>query len=517
MNQDEPITASGLPLPDAFLSRMEHLLGEDFAAFCSSYARVLTPSLRINRLRCDRTKARELVSFIGTEVAWQPAGFYYGETAMSGEIRPGKHPLHEAGLYYIQEASAMLPASLCPPVPGERVLDLCAAPGGKATQLADALNGEGVLIANEIHRGRAAILSQNLERMGVRNAIVTSVSPDELAEHFPHYFHKIVVDAPCSGEGMFRREEDAVRMWSLENVALCAERQAGILDAAAEMLCPGGYLVYSTCTFAPEENEGAVMAFLRRHPDFAVIPSVEPAVVEARDAGLLERGHPEWVDDFEEYTKEICESVKNTYRVLPHRANGEGHFAALLQKKDVQGDGSSPSFTGQSTKKRKAKKQPSGNRYAMPEEAAVALFAAFAQDVFGEMPSWFEQTVPCLFGDRLYLVPRALGVESTTDARAVLEGLTVLRAGVCVGTVIGLDRGRGRLEPDHALAMLAPGQPRGIFHVSYDEAVAYLRGEMISAPGIRGWHIVSFCGQPLGWGKASDGVMKNHYPKGLRK
>ena len=189
----------------------------------------------------------------------------------------------------------MLPGSLCPPPPGARVLDLCAAPGGKASQLADSLGGEGVLVANEIHRGRAGILSQNMERMGVRNVVVTSAAPDELAGRFPGFFDCIVVDAPCSGEGMFRREADAVTMWSPENVAMCAERQAGILEAAAVMLAPGGYLTYSTCTFAPDEDEGTVMAFLARHPEFTVVASEEPRIVEARTTGLLDGGHPEWV------------------------------------------------------------------------------------------------------------------------------------------------------------------------------------------------------------------------------
>ncbi len=516
MEDKQTVIASGHPLPDAFLRRMEEMLGEDLPAFCASYGRAFSPSLRVSQLRCEQGEARDAIPFLGEEVAWQGAGFYYGGAAAAGEVRPGKHPLHEAGVYYIQEASAMLPGSLCPPAPGERVLDLCAAPGGKATQLAAALEGEGLLVANEIHRGRAAILSQNMERMGVTNAVVVSASPDELVPRFGGFFDKIVVDAPCSGEGMFRREEDAVRMWSPENVALCAERQAGILDAAAEMLAPGGHMVYSTCTFAPEENEGAVMGFLARHPDFEVVPSAEPRVVAARAAGLLDGGHPEWVKDAEAYEGAIREAVRDTYRVLPHHAAGEGHYAALLHRRgeafDMSAGPSGPTRGG----RKKGKKPLSGKENARLEETAYRLFADFAREVWGGLPTFAEGAVPCLFGERLYLVPRGLGAESAAEVRANFDGLSVLRAGVCVGNVVGLDRGRGRLEPDHALAMAASTEAAGGFDVPYDEAVAYLRGETLPAPDVRGWRVITYRGFPLGWGKASDGVMKNHYPKGLR-
>ncbi len=515
MEEIKQIIASGHPLPDAFLARMAAMLGEEFPAFLASYEREVTPSLRMNPLKCAPDEAAATIPFLGERVAWQAAGFYYGEAARSGEIRPGKHPLHEGGLYYIQEASAMLPASLCPPKPGDRVLDLCAAPGGKASQLAGALMGRGLLVANEIHPGRAAILSQNMERMGVKNALVTNASPDELALRFQNCFDKIVVDAPCSGEGMFRREADAVTMWSPENVALCAERQAGILDAAASMVAPGGYLTYSTCTFAPAENEGAVMEFLLRHPDFTVIPSVEPDVVAAREAGLLTGGHPEWVEDFEAYPAAIREAVRSTYRVLPHRAGGEGHFAALLRRRGDAERVAPACRAATAAKKSKGVKPCKGKENIGGEALAVALFSAFCQEVFGrDLP--LPEAVPCCFGDRLYLVPAALG-STAAEVRKTLQGLHILRAGLCVGTVIVLNGGRARFEPDHALAM-ATVEKAGTFPVaSCDEAAAYLRGETLPAPDTRGWRIITYRGITLGWGKASDGVMKNHYPKGLRK
>ena len=498
----------GLTLPRGFAERMRSMLGDDFPAFCDSYAKDIHPSLRVNTLKLTPEGLREIASFVGSEIPWQRNGFYY---AADGETRPGKHPLHEAGAYYIQEASAMLPASLRPPKAGERVLDLCAAPGGKATQLAAALCGEGLLIANEIHPTRAGILSQNIERMGVKNAVVTNASPAELAMKFPAFFDEIVVDAPCSGEGMFRKEADAVTMWSPENVSLCASRQAEILDEAAKMLRAGGYLVYSTCTFAPAENEGAVLDFLTRHPEFEVIPSDQPAVAESRAKGLLDGGHPEWVDGYGQYPAELLEQVRSTYRVFPHHCDGEGHFAALLRK---CGEGEALPLTRTESKKKGKKPEKSSGGKGKPssETVAVSLFEDFCREVMGGVPAWVGDTVPCLFGDKLYLIPKALCGDS--DPAEALKGLRVLRAGLCVGTIAGLDRGRGRFEPDHALALCA-GLPIRSFPVDYDTAAAYLRGETIPC-ALRGWYTMTYEGLPLGWGKASDGVMKNHYPKGLR-
>ena len=498
----------GLTLPRGFAERMRRMLGADFPAFCDSYAKDIHPSLRVNTLKLTPEGLREIAPFVGSEIPWQRNGFYY---AADGETRPGKHPLHEAGAYYIQEASAMLPASLCPPATGERVLDLCAAPGGKATQLAAALCGEGLLVANEIHPTRAGILSQNMERMGVRNAVVTNATPAELAKKLPALFDKIVVDAPCSGEGMFRKEADAVTMWSPENVSLCASRQSEILDEAAKMLRTGGYLVYSTCTFAPAENEGAVMDFLTRHPEFEVIPSDQPAVAESRNRGLLDGGHPEWADGYGQYPAELLEQVRSTYRVFPHHCDGEGHFAALLRKCG-EGEALPLNRTESKKKGKKPEKSSGGKGKPSSETVAVSLFEDFCREVMGGVPAWVGDTVPCLFGDKLYLIPKALCGDS--DPAEALKGLRVLRAGLCVGTIAGLDRGRGRFEPDHALALCA-GLPIRSFPVDYDTACAYLRGETIPC-ALRGWYTVTYEGLPLGWGKASDGVMKNHYPKGLR-
>jgi NOL1/NOP2/fmu family ribosome biogenesis protein len=314
---------------------------------------------------------------------------------------------------------------------------------------------------------------------------------------------------------MFRKEADAVAMWSPDNVALCAARQAEILDEAAGMLRPGGHLTYSTCTFAPAENEGAVLAFLTRHPEFEVIPSEAPAVAAARREGLLDGGHPEWVEGWEQYPAALCESVRHAYRVFPHHCDGEGHFAVLLRKR-AEGDPSAPTRESTKKKSKKGEKSQGGKGKTSTEETALRLFADFAGEILGGVPDRVNDAVPCLFGDKLYLVPKALCGE--LPPKEALQGLKVLRAGLCVGTIAGLDRGRGRFEPDHALAMAAvsPNAPEArCFEVDEEGALAYLRGEVLPAT-VKGWHVVTHRGLPLGWGKASDGVMKNHYPKGLR-
>mgnify|MGYP003295161035 CR=1 FL=1 len=269
-------------LPEAFTQRMQEMLGEEYPAFLQSYEEEKKQSLRINPLKGSEQALKEKVDFLGEQVLWAKGGFYYDE-----EKRPGKHPYHDAGVYYIQEPSAMAPVELLDVKSGDRVLDLCAAPGGKSTQIAAKLQRQGFLLCNEIHPARAKILSENVERMGIVNACVTNETPAHLAEVFPEYFDKILVDAPCSGEGMFRKNEAACEEWSPENVQLCAERQDEILDCAAQMLRPGGRLVYSTCTFAPAENEGSVSRFLQRNPDFSI--------KEAKKTEGMSDGRADWV------------------------------------------------------------------------------------------------------------------------------------------------------------------------------------------------------------------------------
>ncbi len=283
MNADMPA------LPEAFLARMRAALGEEaFAAFLQSYARPVCRGIRVNTLKISREEFEKISPFVLLPVPWEENGFY-----LSAD-KAGRHPYHFAGLYYSQEPSAMSVVPALGVQPGERVLDLCAAPGGKSTQIAAALKGEGILVCNEVVPARARILVQNLERLGVKNAVALNADPRRLAPLFCGYFDKILVDAPCSGEGMFRKNErEALENWSEENVRLCAARQRVILGFAAEMLRPGGRIVYSTCTFAPAEDEEQAAAFVREHPDFRLI-------------GMR--------------------------KLLPHETEGEGHFYAVFER-----------------------------------------------------------------------------------------------------------------------------------------------------------------------------------------
>ena len=283
-------------LPEAFLERIQRQLGEEYEAFLQSLERPRAVALRFNPLKGKKPD----LPFVGESVPWENQGYYYDP-----DSRPGLHVYHEAGVYYLQEASAMSAVALLDPEPHERVCDLCAAPGGKTTQIAGRMQGEGFLLCNEYSPKRAKILSRNIERLGVANALVTNETVENLAERLEGFFDRVLVDAPCSGEGMFRKEEAAVTDWSQETVEMCARRQADILDSAAKLLKSGGRLVYSTCTFAPEENELAVEAFLERHPEFTVEKVAAPWFTPAGEG---------------------------MFRLWPHKLLGEGHFAAVLRK-----------------------------------------------------------------------------------------------------------------------------------------------------------------------------------------
>lgn len=454
-------------LPEAFINRMQKMLKEEYPDFLQSYNETGNQALRLNPLKGDSGRFLDVAPFHLTPVPFAENGYYYEE-----EDRPGKHPFHEAGVYYIQEASAMAPVSLLDVKPGEKVLDLCAAPGGKSAQIGAAMNGEGILVCNEIHPARAGILSENIERMGITNAVVVNHSPDFLAERFPAYFDRILVDAPCSGEGMFRKNEESRGEWSPENVAMCAKRQDEILDCAAQMLSAGGRLVYSTCTFAPEENEGSVSRFLKRHPEFSVIP--------VKIGGGIERGRPEWVED-------AADGAGYSLRLWPHKLKGEGHFAAALQK---EGTLSSGERAGRH-----------GFLQGIPEKE-YKEFTEFQKGLLRKE----RNGVPLRFGDQLYLAP-----EKTPS----LDGLRVLRPGLHLGTLR-----KNRFEPAHALALsLKPEEVSRTEAVTLEGGLArkYLRGETFETKVENGFCLIAVEGYSLGWGKAVNGVMKNHYPKGLRK
>ncbi len=428
-------------LPEAFLVRMQNQLGEEYGDFLKSLERPRAVALRFNPLKGERPE----LPFVGQGVPWERSGFYYDP-----ESRPGLHVFHEAGVYYLQEASAMAPVALLSPQPGEKVCDLCAAPGGKTTQIAGRMGGEGFLLCNEINPKRAVILSRNIERMGAANALVTGEHPENLAKRFACFFDRVLVDAPCSGEGMFRKEEAAVTDWSQATVEMCARRQAEILHSAAKMLRPGGRLVYSTCTFAPEEDEMAVAAFLEAHPEF------EAETVE---------------------TPWFVPGENGSHRMWPHKLLGEGHFAAVLRKKAGE-DGDAVI--------------PAGEK--LPKQ-----WVDFAKEQGIVLPGG---KAVC-FGSSLYWAP----AEMPDIAR-----MKVLRPGLELGTVK-----KDRFEPAHALALwLKTCKTVQDYAPDGQEIKAYLHGDVVPSEK-KGWCLVTAGGYSIGWGKGDGRVLKNHYPKGLRR
>lgn len=401
----------------------------------------------------------------------------------------------------------MAPAALLSVKPGDRVLDLCAAPGGKSTMLGARLSGEGLLVSNDRSVSRARGLLRNLERFGIGNCLVTAEEPKRLADCFSNFFDKILVDAPCSGEGMFRKDPGARQEWSPEAAALCAARQKTILEAGLQMLKPGGRLVYSTCTFAPEEDEGSVADLLETHPG----TKVEHRVVKGfADLG---RGRPEWVEE-----GPGREGLEYTYRVWPHQVKGEGHYLAALKK---AGEGSAsvgrPGWPGpgagplEGRRPPRAQAERAGGKGASAGKKAERqeigqLFTAFCQETLSTRP-WEQQPGRYLtFGGQLYYVPSAM---------PEMDGLKVLRPGLHLGTFK-----KNRFEPAHALALyLRPEHVKRQADLPClsQEAERYLRGEALMVGGAEdGWTLVTVDGYSLGWGKAAKGVLKNHYPKGLR-
>lgn len=473
-------------LPERFTERMQQMLGTEFPQFLQSYDKEAYHTLRVNTLKGDREAFQQKARFSLAPVAWEPNGFYYDK-----DDRPGRHPYHDAGVYYIQEASAMAPVVYLAPRPGERILDLCAAPGGKSTQIAAAMQGQGLLVCNEIHPARAKILSENVERMGIRNALVTNETPGRLAQAFPEYFQRILVDAPCSGEGMFRKNEEACGEWSVENVQLCADRQDEILDCAATMLAPGGRLVYSTCTFAPQEDEGTIARFIERHPEFTIVP--------AEQFPGMASGVPKWGGQHP--------GLEHTIRLWPHRLKGEGHFVAVLRK-----DGWNVEDMEACRAENACKEREMSNAESRQQNSRIPLEKGIREKDCPEYLA-FRQENLCTtlegilvrFGDQLYLAPEQF---------PSLNKLRVLRPGLHLGTIK-----KNRFEPAHALALAL--KPHEVKHTldrkaDSDEIVQYLKGQTLTAEGEKGWYLITVDGYSLGWGKQSGGIMKNHYPKGLR-
>lgn len=475
-------------LPQLFQERMQHYLGREYEPFRQSYDAERTQGLRFNSLKGNTVEAagRYRQRFGLEQIPWCPEGYYY-----AAQTRPGKLALHEAGVYYIQEPSAMAVAELLDAQPGENILDLCASPGGKTSHIASCMAGEGFLLSNEIHPARARVLSQNVERMGIGNAVVSNEDAGTLSRCFPNYFDRILVDAPCSGEGMFRKDPLARTQWSLDHVKLCAARQEEILDHAAAMLKPGGRLVYSTCTFSPEENEMVIRKFMADHPEFSPAENV--------DLPGWSGGRREWAEPGQ------CKPGRfpGAFRLWPHLSQGEGHFAAVMVKQAVSLQ-SAASYRG-----------PVQRPMYVKDRGVLGLLRDFCHEHL-EHGQWLSgKRNLVLFGEQLYLTPEGM---------CGLERLKVARPGLHLGTIK-----KNRFEPSHGLAMyLNMNQVRRWIDLPLEsnELAAYLRGESLrlgaqycheNLPDDKGWVLVLVQGYSIGWGKLAGGVVKNHYPKGLRR
>ncbi|RME81973.1 MAG: SAM-dependent methyltransferase [Caldilineae bacterium] len=455
-------------LPVQFCRRMETLLGNEAGDLLAALQEPPRQGLRLNPLKV-KSPGDLALPFTLEPVPWCPEGFVIREA----DAHPGRHPYHAAGLYYLQDPSAMAAAVLLAPQPGEVVLDLCAAPGGKATHILACLQDDGLLIANEIVPGRARTLVENLERWGSHHFLVCSEKAGRLAECWPERFDCVLVDAPCSGEGMFRKSPEARQEWSPEHVLGCARRQTALLRDAARLLRPGGRLLYATCTFAPEENEAVIARFLREHPGFSLLPP--PPL-----PGMAE-GRPDWVAP--ELRRGLA--LERCVRIWPHRVQAEGHFFALLQK---AGEGVPASLPAP--------------RLTLPATAWGPV-QAFWQETVGQAPpdeGWAQ------YGEWLHLLP--------VDP-SFWQGLRPLRAGLRVGRLR-----KGRFQPHHALALSRLiSRPIRAVHLTADDPRlgAYLRGETFGREGKDGWVAVCVEGYAVGWGRLSRGVLKNYYPKGLRR
>lgn len=475
-------------LPIEFEKKMKAFLGNEWDDFLYSYDNNRFQALRFNTLKVQSTEERmRILKVLGIssdkKVSWADEAYYFDEN-----VRPGKHPYHEMGLYYIQEPSAMSAAALLAPKPGMRVLDLCAAPGGKSTQLATYLRDSGLLVSNEINTQRSRILSQNIERMGIKNAIVTNEDSFVLASHFPGFFNAIQVDAPCSGEGMFRKLPEAIEQWSMENVAICAARQKEILDNAAVMLKPGGVIVYSTCTFSKEENEDVIEYFLERHPDF---------------------------------------TLEEMERFWPHKVDGEGHFVAKLVRRgsvnelgadyDVCEDSCNKvEDTGLKVDRKTKKNKNSKNRKnetkpALTKENMKLLSEFLDETISEDVAAWIKNSRLVMFGEQLYRLP---------DMEVDIKGLKVQRAGLHIG-----EFKKQRFEPSHSLALaLKLNDAKNLVKLTCDnpQTIGFFNGQSVvlsdeqTAECKKGWALVCVDGYTAGWGKVNGTQVKNHYPKGLR-
>lgn len=489
-----------MDLPEKFLERMRWMLGEEYEAFWQTYEEPRRFGLRVNTMKISVEEFVALAPFHLTKIPWIDNGFYYEK-----EDDPARHPFYHAGLYYLQEPSAMTPANVLPVNPGEYVLDLCAAPGGKATALAAKLQGSGLLVANDISASRARALLKNLEVFGTKNAFVTNAVPARLAEQFGEAFDKILVDAPCSGEGMFRKDIANAKVWSQEKVKTCAKTQRDIIKQAASMLRPGGMMLYSTCTFAPEENEQVIAFLLRECPDMELceIPWQEgfshgvPAWAKSGEPGASRESEGPKASEESEAAEagqpgmtQSADVVKRCVRLFPHKINGEGHFLALLKK---SGEPSRIHWTA-------------ARRGMSPSKEEENVLREFLQDVSME---WSMEQIEVHRGQAYYM----------PEPPDIKGGIPFLRNGLYLGAIK-----KGRFEPSQSLAMaLKMEEYSSVLNFTQDDVRVrqYLRGETVMVDDLaparaKGWQLVCVSGYPLGWGKLSGGTLKNKYHPGWR-
>lgn len=484
-------------LPQSFLDSMKEILGEDYEAFLTGFDGQRQYGLRVNTLKMNLEEFERIAPFHLKKVPWISNGYFY-----EAEDVPAKHPFYSAGLYYLQEPSAMTPASRLKVQPGERVLDLCAAPGGKATELGAALQGEGLLVANDINTARAKALLRNLELFGISNSFVTNEPPHVLAERFPEFFHKIMVDAPCSGEGMFRKNPAVVDSWQEKGPEYFSKLQREIIVQAADMLLPGGMMFYSTCTFSPLENEKTITHLLKERPDMEVVPMEDY------------EGFAEGLTSYKD--EGFDESCKFCRRIWPHKMSGEGHFMALLHKKSGAEQEIKSDEKASKKSKRAKKKQQTETLSSVWWEKCKSLSKeqkAAAEDFFAHVNLAYDVGRIDVRGDNLYYLP-----EPQYDGR----GLHFLRNGLFMG-----EFKKKRFEPSQpfALALRAQDFDQVLDFPADDERLSrYLRGETLDVSDLiagkkkrKGWQLVMAAGHPLGFGKLVNNNLKNKYPAGWRK
>lgn len=509
-------------LPREFEIKMKKLLGTEYEEFLASYDRPRNFGLRVNVDKISTEEFEKKAPFHLTKIPWTENGYYYEEQDM-----PARHPFYYAGLYYLQEPSAMTPASRLVSQPGDRVLDLCAAPGGKATELGARLHGKGVLVANDISASRAKALLKNVEVFGIRNSFIVNEVPAKLAENFPEFFDKILVDAPCSGEGMFRKDPAVAKVWDGNKPYECAKQQKEIITRAAQMLAPGGDLLYSTCTFSPEENEQVIQFLLDSREDME-IREIKP--FEGFAPGRPDVAYEGWDSEASENRKMGSADLKKCVRIWPHKMAGEGHFLALLHKRapeETAGEQKNDRVVSNNSETTvdEQKNQVQGvisdiKGIGKPETKALTEFFA---DVSMEM-NWKQVEVR---KGQVYLVPEALGAR---------KGLVFLRNGLYLGEIR-----KDRFEPSQSFAMaLKKKEYMAVIDLDYSDmrVEKYLRGETLDVDDIvaknlqaaseadlpkavgkrleKGWQLVCVNGYPLGWGKLVNGTLKNKYHAGWR-